>query len=89
MYSMGMCFYEMLMGTIPFTEADIDRLVEIKLSLDISRKNKKLLKGLEDITLVLLKGMLHPIKEERISVETVVQMLILYFRQKKDEKLRK
>lgn len=58
-YSLGICFYEMLMGTIPFTYKDVPNLQEVKLQLQnrITDRNEK---NLHPLTIDLLKQMVEP-----------------------------
>ena len=63
-YSLGICFYEMIHGDIPFTSDQIDNLYQIKLNLKIERVPGIILseRGME-----LMRRMVEPIEERRIG----------------------
>ena len=77
-YSLGICFYEMLHGDIPFTTDMIERLLEIKINLRIER-----VPGipLSDFTLDLLRRMINPSEQSRIDCTELRDILSQRFPQ--------
>lgn len=67
MYSLGICFYEMLFGKIPFTARDVNDLPEKKMKLKVYDETPG--KVLTARTMAVLRRMVEPHKKYRISCE--------------------
>ena len=63
-YSLGICYYEMIHGDIPFTQAQIEELYKVKMNLRIERTP-----GIEltDLGLDLMRRMIEPEETKRID----------------------
>lgn len=75
-YSLGICFYEMIHGDIPFTQDQINNLLEIKLRLKIERLPQI---NVSDITLNLMRRMIDPNEQSRIECEEIRDLLAPMF----------
>lgn len=75
-YSLGICFYEMIHGDIPFTQEQIGNLLEIKLGLKIERPPHI---KISDFGLNLMRRMVEPNEQLRIECSEIREMLAPMF----------
>lgn len=75
-YSLGICFYEMIHGDIPFTQDQISNLYDIKLKLKIER-NPHI--NISDTGLNLMRRMIDPNEQTRIDCGEIRDMLAHMF----------
>lgn len=75
-YSLGICFYEMIHGDIPFTQDQINNLLEIKMRLKIERLPHI---NISDISLNLMRRMIDPNEQARIDCEEIRELLAPMF----------
>ena len=67
-YSTGMCFYEMLMGQLPFGPEAIHDILKAKLEIVVQNKSGvRLLKS----TMDLLRQMLNPVGRRRVDCDEI------------------
>jgi serine/threonine protein kinase len=71
-YSLGICFYEMIHGDIPFTQEHIANLLEVKMKLKIERQQHI---NISDVGLNLMRRMMEPNEQQRIDCQEVRDML--------------
>lgn len=71
-YSLGICFYEMIHGDIPFNQDQINDLYNIKMNLKITRKPGV---DVSDFALDLLKRMVDPNESTRITCTEIRKLL--------------
>lgn len=77
-YSLGICFYEMIHGDIPFNQSQIENLAQVKLNLKIER-----IPGVKvsDESLDLMRRMVDPNEQRRISCLEIRDLLAPRFSQ--------
>jgi serine/threonine protein kinase len=71
-YSLGICYYEMIHGDIPFTQAQIEDLYNVKMRLRIDR-----IPGIDisDFALNLMRRMVEPDEAKRIDCQEIRDIL--------------
>lgn len=68
-YAIGVCFYEMLLGKLPFTSRDVDDIINVKLRLRVTNDVGA---NISERTMLLLRKMLDPNENSRITISQVL-----------------
>lgn len=68
-YAIGVCFYEMLMGKLPFTSQDVDDIINVKFNLRVTNDVGA---DISERSMLLLRKMLEPHEDRRITIAQVL-----------------
>ena len=68
-YAIGVCFFEMLLGKLPFTANDVDDIIKVKFALKVQDDVGA---GVTERTMLLLRRMLEPYEDRRINIAQVL-----------------